>query len=272
MIVHELKDIKKVSIISRPSKVCKSPYVADIIMDEEIIQAHSPSLGCCGLCEKDSSVLVTQKKDHTNKICKYTIQLAIFDEKEKQNTQLIGINPKLAETIVENVIKQNLFTKLKVKSFKREVKILNSRFDFVGLDEEDNPFVLEVKNVPLADYIDCDRKERKKYNFHDKQANEKISYFPDGYRKKKTDVVSPRALKHIQELHTVAKTSKTKSYICYVIQRDDVKCFQPSNIDMIYKNAVKEAYHDGVHIIPLVVKWNIQGQCHFITDKLPVII
>ncbi len=84
--------------------------------------------------------------------------------------------------------------------------------------------------------------------------------------------MSPRALKHIQDLHTVAKTSKTKSYICYVIQRDDVKCFQPSNIDMIYKNAVKEAYHDGVHIIPLVVKWNIQGQCHFITDKLPVII
>uniref|UniRef100_A0A6C0KEG4 Sugar fermentation stimulation protein C-terminal domain-containing protein n=1 Tax=viral metagenome TaxID=1070528 RepID=A0A6C0KEG4_9ZZZZ len=271
MIVYELNNLRTVNVISRPSKICKSPYVADIIIEDQIIQAHAPSLGCCGLCEKDARVLVTPKKD-TTKICKYTIQLSIFTENKKQNTQLIGINPKLAETIVENVLKLNLFTKLKVKSFKREVKILNSRFDFVGLDEEDNSFVLEVKNVPLADYIDCDRKERMKYNFDDKEANEKISYFPDGYRKKKTDVISPRALKHIQELHTITKTSKTKTYICYVIQRDDIKCFQPSNIDIIYKNAVKEAHQDGVQIIPLVVKWNIEGQCHFVTDELPVII
>ena len=45
---------------------------------------------------------------------------------------------------------------------------------------------MEVKNVPLA-----------KLN---KSTNEMISFFPDGYRKSKKDVVSPRALKHIQEL------------------------------------------------------------------------
>ena len=37
-------------------------------------------------------------------------------------------------------------------------------------------------------------------DFSDKKFNEKIAYFPDGYRKNKSTVVSERALKHINEL------------------------------------------------------------------------
>ena len=39
------------TIVKRPSKHCKSPYVADVVLEngEEVI-AHAPSLGCCGLC------------------------------------------------------------------------------------------------------------------------------------------------------------------------------------------------------------------------------
>ena len=39
--------------------------------------------------------------------------------------------------------------------------------------------------------------------FKDINFNEKISYFPDGYRKTKGGVVSERALKHINELAEV---------------------------------------------------------------------
>ena len=45
------------------------------------------------------------------------------------------------------------------------------------------------------------QKDRKyKNEIKNKKFNDKIAYFPDGYRKNSTDVVSPRALKHIEEL------------------------------------------------------------------------
>ena len=45
--------------------------------------------------------------------------------------------------------------------------------------------------------------------------------------------------------------------------------FQPSLIDITYRNAVQQAWKDGVEIIALQVGWNRNGECQFITDKLP---
>ena len=56
--------------------------------------AHCPSLGCMGLCEKDSFVYCT--KINTAK-CDYKVCLAhIITKGEKVN---IGIAPKMAEKI-----------------------------------------------------------------------------------------------------------------------------------------------------------------------------
>ena len=42
-----------VKIISRPSKISKTPYVADILLnDNTISQAHCPSLGCCDFVKR----------------------------------------------------------------------------------------------------------------------------------------------------------------------------------------------------------------------------
>ena len=41
--------LKKAIIINRPSKTIKSPYLADIQINNTIELAHSPSLGLCGL-------------------------------------------------------------------------------------------------------------------------------------------------------------------------------------------------------------------------------
>ena len=76
---------------------------------------------------------------------------------------------------------------------------MNSRFDFYGISDN-KPFILEVKNVPLADYVDCENKEKKNMNFDNYDFKDKISYFPDGYRKKKNQPISERAIKHINEL------------------------------------------------------------------------
>ena len=70
-------------VLKRPSKIIKSPYVADVIHNDDInintdinvdiddnsttiVQnylAHSPSLGCCGLADIGANVLMTENKN-----------------------------------------------------------------------------------------------------------------------------------------------------------------------------------------------------------------
>jgi DNA-binding sugar fermentation-stimulating protein len=284
--LHKLNDLTLVKVLSRPSKVCKTPYVADVqLEDGTIVQAHCASLGCCGLCEKDCYVYASPMKSNCvqskSKVCSYKIYLSSFCEEKVianqhiSNKQLIGIDPKLAETLVENALTQNyLKTLTHIKTYKREVCLLNSRFDFAGIDENGKYFVLEVKNVPLADYADVsstDRKKMIKYgDFAHIPINEKISYFPDGYRKKKGQVVSERALKHINELAEISHSKIIRPIICFVVQRTDISSFQASLLDPIYKTAFNEAIKKGVEVIVLVVSWNAQGEATFISCDLPI--
>jgi hypothetical protein len=41
-------------------------------------------------------------------------------------------------------------------------------------------------------------------------VNSKIGYFPDGYRKKQSETISPRALKHIKELTALKNMYENK--------------------------------------------------------------
>jgi DNA-binding sugar fermentation-stimulating protein len=240
--------------------------------------AHTASLGCCGLADKDANVLVSKienKIKNSDKLqCEYRVYLSILRDKGKEI--IVGIYPKLAEQLTESALKNNLFTKLKnIKSYRRETSILvkdkvDSRFDFTGIDENNIPFIMEVKNVPLADYEDMTAKDRNKLSFHDREYNSKVAYFPDGYRKKTTDTVSPRALKHIRELTLIKKESKTRCIMCYVIQRTDINRFQVSIIDPEYRSAVKDAILAGVEIITMVVEWSRNGEAYFIRDDLPI--
>ena len=289
ILLVDLKEVCRGEIVNRPSKKCKTPYVADvrIEMDQEQEQdqdqrqeilGHSPSLGCCGLADKGASVLMTPTSNPTSgsgstkqPVCSYRIDLAIYKEDDKEI--IVGINPKLGETIAEEALKQNCIACLQnVKSYTREVKIMNSRFDFAGIDVNGTPFVLEIKNVPLADYVDVPKKDREHClaQLEHKNFHEKIAYFPDGYRKNSTDVVSPRALKHIQELEEIAKTGKVRAILCFIVQRNDVKQFQTSNIDLIYKAAVYKASQNGVEIITIQVEWTNQGKCYFVRNDLPI--
>ena len=100
--------------------------------------------------------------------------------------------------------------------------------------------------------------------------DKKIAYFPDGYRKKKGDVVSPRALKHVQELAEIAKKGEITTYLCFVVQREDAEMFQISLHDPIYRAAVQSAVLDGVKLAVLHIKWTKEGEAYFISDSLPI--
>lgn len=271
--ILKIEDLIEGQIVKRPSKLIKSPYVADANINNQEFLAHTASLGCCGLCETGSTILFApmKNKDDPTK-CMYSAKLAIINE--KNNEIIIGIHPKLAEELVEKCLTNNYLSILKnVRAYRRETVIyvenkVDSRFDFSGVDENGVPFIMEVKNVPLADYEDICAKDRKGKCYDDREYNTKVAYFPDGYRKKNSDPVSPRALKHIKELTLIKKESKTRCIMCYVIQRTDIDRFQPSVIDAQYREAVKVALDAGVEIITLVVEWRRDGTAYFVKDDL----
>jgi DNA-binding sugar fermentation-stimulating protein len=269
------------SVIKRPSAYIKTPYVADIIPINAIdsILGHTASLGCCGLADVGATILMapvpkTKKPDDNKLHCEYRVYLSVI--KEINNEIVVGIHPKLAEELTESAIKNNLLNILQnVRTYKRETSIyvegkVDSRFDFTGIDCNGVPFIMEVKNVPLADYEDITAKDRKNKCYDTRSVDSKVAYFPDGYRKKSTDTVSPRALKHIKELTLIKSESKTRCIMCYVIQRTDVSSFQPSVIDPEYRTAFYNAMDAGVEIITLVVNWTREGKAYFVKDNLQI--
>lgn len=268
-VIHQIQNkLYDAVVIKRPSASCKTPYVADIYIPELDLttMAHSPALGCCGLSDKDHKVMVVEQNNKKT-TCSHIIMLSCIEEKNK--SIYVGIHPKLAETLVEQALLQNQVSCLSnIKNLQREKKFLNSRFDFMGKTENDDDFILEVKSVPLSDYDDISSQERKTKNYDDYDVYNKVAYFPDGYRKNKGAVVSPRALKHIEELEKIALETKIKTYLCYVVQREDANRFQTSILDPTYKQAVKKASDNGVTIIVLQIKWTKEGEAILITDNL----
>ena len=284
-LLFKIDNLMEGQVIKRPSQYIKTPYVADIKCSDTLEQVlgHTASLGCCGLVDVNASILMavspvpkikTVPKNKANMKCTHTVYLSIL--RNNDNEQIIGIHPKLAEKLTENALTNNLLSRLQnIKRYRRETAIyikdqIDSRFDFTGVDQNGIPFIMEVKNVPLADYEDVSSIDRKKMDFTGRRFDTKVAYFPDGYRKKSADPVSPRALKHIRELTLIKKETNIRCIMCYVIQRTDVNRFQPSIIDPEYREAFKQALLVGVEIITMVIRWTKEGEAYFVRDDLPI--
>ena len=264
--IYTLPPLYKALVLNRPSKVCKSPYLADVrIFDEsgnvleDNIMAHSPALGCCGLISSGAYVLCTKSESTKNK-SKYVINHVL-----QENGSVIGVNPMLANPIVKSLLLNNLIPDFQnIRDIKAEITVDESRFDYTFTQENGQKVYLEVKGVPLADCIDVSAKERKKIDVSGYDMTKKIAIFPDGYRKNKDATVSERALKHVNHLASIHK--ENEEIVCallFLIQRNDVDSFKPSSLDMIYHKALYEAYESGVKVIPVCVEW-IDNKCYFL--------
>lgn len=167
-VLFQLAALTKAKIIHRPSKKCKSPYVTDVLIDENnnTTLTHSPSLGCCGLCANERVVMI-QPLVNTKSKCTHRILLSEmqFGDKEKIDKIYIATHPRLAEDVVNYALQMDLIDSLKghrTECVKHQITFGNSRFDFSGIGKSGRPFLLEVKSVPLADYENIGPKERKK--------------------------------------------------------------------------------------------------------------
>jgi DNA-binding sugar fermentation-stimulating protein len=203
-------------------------------------------------------------------------QAAVDDDEEEDedNEQFIAINPKIAIELMESIIEKNLMRKLPtVKQFKRNVPIfledkVDSTFSFVGFCEDAIPFIVEVHNVPFAEYNHGKRTHEKgpgqpvvKNKF-----NTKAAYFPE-----KNCPDTQEMIQRIKDITMVKRESVTRCILAYIVQRTDVDRFQFSLYDDEYRAAVREAIEVGVLIVPIVISWTREGIALFVTDDLQVV-
>lgn len=249
------KPLVRAKVLARPSKQVKSPYLADIQIDDKQYLCHSAPLGCSGHIVEGSIVWVFEKNDS---LAKSTHEIYLIEEDEI----LIGCHPLVANKIAYELLKKQIVLST-IKNIVPETTINDCRFDFIA-NYNDRMIVIEVKSVPIADYFDGTEKEYKNYVKEFSQPKEKIAIFPycavSNKRKYSNIPLSDRALKHIESLTHLSKT--LKCCILFIIQRTDVSQFCITKLDPTYKNACKKALESGVLIKAISVRWDTQ-HCYY---------
>ena len=192
-------------------------FFVDIKYQNKTITAHCPNSGSMmGLLNDGNKVWFSQSDDPKRKL-KYTLQIIEINKK------MVGINTHLTNKIILESLKgKKIKSLIKFNNIKSEVKFSeNTRFDFLITNNKDKCF-LEVKNVTLL-------------------RKNSMAEFPDA--------VTSRGTKHLKELIS-AKKKGYKSYMLYLIQREDCKSFKiAEDIDKEYKNNFNLALKNGVKIL-----------------------
>ena len=236
------EDMISGTLLCRPSKRNRSPYVADLLLkndDEDGTEReaiiHVPNLDMGGKCVPGATLFVKPARDKKGNLvgpnavnpkfgtpkCEFITQLLRVDETNLgyEPPVWVGAHPSLGEKIAEELIRLNkLHPELpKIKNVQREVRNIcgaDMRADFVISfedSEKHKPCVLEVKTVVdtdfAADRIPAD--DRKCLFASEAKPYRRAGIFPWGSCNQKgpsgEKVVSARAIKHLRELTKIAQ-------------------------------------------------------------------
>ena len=241
--------LHRAKITARPSASNKSPYLVDVILDDDPAEtpqiAHNPALLCGGRLDKGAIVYVMAAPPESKGLSKYQVMLL-----EAEGT-LIMTNTQYANQIAAEIIKQGHLGWVP-KTLKAEVTHGESRFDFGGsMAETGNDFgrsmaeqfFIEVKSAPLL------------------EAAGQAAIFPVGNRKHKaTDPVSPRAVKHAEHLTSLQVSGSHHTSLLFLAMRPDPTHFQISQMDITYNNAIRKAHEAGVNLYAFSVRPTPSGE------------
>ena len=280
------------TVLQRPSKYNKSPYVADVRLDEgakEVI-AHAPMLDLGGLIKPGTTVRMTESKPGGK--TSHAIQLVGFNEvssDKKEITTWIGAHPSLGNAVAKALIEGDHIThsllddsiNANVTKVQSEVTMRSEddkntvRSDFVVNEK----VVVEVKSCVCADYH---RSSVPEFSKNDRYVTvisnedrltkyQRAGLFPIGKRAQNFEgekVVSERCIKHLRHLAKIAKGEDSNGYkescLLMVINRGDCSKFRPCREACpIFAEEFTKAKIAGVRIIAAKVIWNENGDCSF---------
>jgi len=239
----------RATVVKRPSASIKSPYVADIqFEDGTVALCHTPSLGCCGLVERDRIVYVVAAKDGSKSKTAYTVQIAeckdTINDTGNDIVYYVGIHPMISQH-ASRALLQEIST---IATWKSEVKINDeTRIDYVGTLPNNKKIYVEVKTAPVSVELTLPQSTRH-------------AIFPEGYRKKITDTISPRAVKHANTLKELLSDETTEACVLlYMVPRNDCCGLKINRTDPIYNTAVKEAQEAGVQLKAFSLNYTLDG-------------
>lgn len=230
------------TIISRPSRYNKSPYLVDCRLDTGVeVIVHNPALKCNGLVDPGARVWL-QPAASAKSLSTYVLYLL-----ELADGILVCLHPTIANEICAGLIRCGKVARL-IEKVRGEVTAGDCRFDFYGIRGSQDTYI-EVKSASMTD-------------------GERTAVFPYGNGRSQ-GVVSERALKHVRGLEETVKGGSA-AYLVYISMRSDVTALKVSERDPIYRSAVFDAAATGVRVRAFACRWTISGECHF-ERRLPVL-
>jgi len=190
VILHTLPPLFHAEVLSRPSKQVKSPYLADVKLIEtgEEGMAHCPALGCMGLISPGAVILVSKMNQGSTAKSSYVVHHVVVEEPDS-STHLVGTHPMTANILARSAMEGGLIIEGAIEKIEKEKTIAEggSRFDFVVTHTGGKKTIVEVKNVPCADYSDGNKREKKSaQSVEGLDHYAKMAIFPEGFRKKST--------------------------------------------------------------------------------------
>ena len=232
----------KAEVLHRPSKTIKSPYVADICLEDGTLAlCHTPGLSCCGLVSTGRTIYVSKSQAK----CKTAYTAQVSESTDSEGLYYVGLHPLLSQKMAAK-----LLPKIAAVEWKSEVKVNeHTRLDFVGLTPEGKIYV-EVKNAMIS--------------MSKEKRDVRRAVFPEGYRKSKNHTISPRAVKHAETLMNLMKEHDTvAAYLVFIVPRDDCVGLELNKEDPTYCKAVADAIAAGVQVRVFGLRFTAEGTIDF---------
>lgn len=244
--LHTLPALIRATVVNRPSKSIKSPYVADIVLDDGTqAMCHTPGLGCCGLVSTGRVIYVSKAANVKSKTA-YTAQIS--ESLDSEGTYYVGIHPMVSQAVASKLLDKVVCG----LTWKTEVSVnQHTRLDFVGIGADGKKTYVEVKNAMIT-LSGVERAKRR-------------AVFPEGFRKSLSEPVSPRAVKHAETLAELMKLDDTSAcYLVFIIPRNDCSGgLELNRLDPIYCKAVTKALAAGVKVRVFGLDFNLDGTISF---------
>lgn len=238
-------DLIRVEVVKRPSAKIKSPYVADIKLENgDLALCHTPGLGCCGLVSAGRFIYVSKSSESSK--TDYTAQIAECSDSE--GIYYAGIHPLVSQNVAAKLLHKIDATAV----WKSEVKVNDhTRLDFVGTLSNGKKIYVEVKNTMIS--------------MCNKERALRRAVFPEGFRKSKNDTISPRAVKHAETLaQLVGEADTAAAYLLFIVPRNDCgDGLELNTTDPTYCNAVVGAMDKGVQVRVFGLNFLVSGEIEF---------
>jgi len=281
-------DLFQAELVRRPSERNRSPWVADVRLDSgRIALAHVPALDMGGLCVPGSKLLLKVAVDSKGQPvgskavgsygtpkCEFILQLVYVAEPE--NAHMGGCwcaaHPSLGEKLTAALLEKGLVREMpKVEGIRKEVTGIagcNMRADFVIEHRNNQASVLEVKTVLNTDYNPATPPARKEAVYLGRARNyQRAGIFPWGQvaqvGPEGEQVVSSRAIKHIDELaaiargvHTGRSDQQLLPMLLFMVVRPDVVSMRINDESCpSFARHAQAAKAAGVRIVAHKVRW-----------------